>query len=248
MSAITLVPPPPPKDGRAEDAAPPLVLRVTRWVDPVTDKLGVHPCSRYVELYWLGVLGPSATWLLRRVSYGLEVHEDGFDLHLAECARSLGLGSRLGKNSPFLRAVQRLCVFEVARPAGPGGLAVRTVVPPLPLRHVQRLPPGLQRSHRRWLEERRLVEPEQMRRRALRLACELAEAGKGPEEIERRLAAWHFHPAIAYRAARDAAETIAGRGAGDEAGGNPPTPGTGRASGDTAATTRGAPTGRPATA
>lgn len=141
---------------------------------------------------------------MRRLSYGLEVHDEGFDLNLAECARSLGLGDRLGKNAPFTRALQRLCVFDLARPAGPGGLAVRTVVPPLPLRHVQRLPAALQRSHRRWLEERRLSGPEQVRRRAERLAGELAAGGKDATEIERRLGEWQFHPAVAFAAARDA--------------------------------------------
>ncbi|MGO8860059.1 MAG: hypothetical protein ACLQRH_04705 [Acidimicrobiales bacterium] len=36
-------------------------LRIVPWEDPIADPHGVHPCSRYVELYWLGVLGPSAT-------------------------------------------------------------------------------------------------------------------------------------------------------------------------------------------
>ena len=90
MSSITLVPSPTNPDAgdaghSAADATAP-VLRITRWVDAVADRHGVHPCSRYVELYWLGIIGPSTTWLLRRISYGLEMHEDGFDLHLAECA------------------------------------------------------------------------------------------------------------------------------------------------------------------
>ena len=53
-------------------------LHIVRWLDPIADPHGVDPCSRYVELYWLGIIGPSATWLLRRLSYGLEVHRDGF--------------------------------------------------------------------------------------------------------------------------------------------------------------------------
>ena len=144
MSSITLVPPPTDDHHPTNGGPASPILRVTRWSDPVADGLGVHPCSRYVELYWLGVIGPSTTWLLRRLSYGLEVHPDGFDLHLAETARSLGLGERMGKNSPFRRALQRLCTFELARPHGPGGLAVRTRIPPLPLRHVSRLPDSLQ--------------------------------------------------------------------------------------------------------
>ena len=33
-------------------------LRINPWLDPIADPHGVHPCSRYVELYWLGVIGP----------------------------------------------------------------------------------------------------------------------------------------------------------------------------------------------
>jgi hypothetical protein len=179
-------------------------LRVVRWLDPIADPHGVHPCSRYVELYWLGVIGPSTTWLLRRLSYGLEVHADGFDLDLVETARALGLGERLGRNSPFRRAIRRLCTFELARPHGPGGLAVRVQVPPLPLRHLSRLPEALQQSHRRWQIEQRLPEIEQTRRRAQRLAADLAAAGRDRAEIEAQLGAWHFHPAVAYQAAEAA--------------------------------------------
>jgi hypothetical protein len=179
-------------------------LRIVPWEDPIADPHGVHPCSRYVELYWLGVLGPSATWLLRRVSYGLEMHAGGFDLDLSETARSLGLGDRMGKNSPFRRALARLATFELARSHGPGGLAVRTRVPPLPLRHLSRLPESLQQSHRRWQSEQRLSGPEQMRRRAARLAAGLAASGLDRTGIERRLAEWQFHPAVAFRAAEEA--------------------------------------------
>jgi hypothetical protein len=144
--------------------------------------------------------------LLRRLSYGLEVRRDGFDIDLAETAKCLGLGGRMGKNSPFRRALQRLCTFELARPHGPGALAVRTRIPPLPLRHLSRLPEPLQTSHRRWLTEQRLSEPEQMRRRAGRLAAGLASAGRDQRQIERQLGEWSFHPAVAFSAARAAAE------------------------------------------
>jgi hypothetical protein len=184
------------------------ILRIVPWLDPIADPHGVHPCSRYVELYWLGVIGPSTTWLLRRVSYGLEVHPDGFDLNLPETASSLGLGQRMGKNSPFRRAMQRLCTFELARPYGPGGLAVRTRIPPLPLRHLSRLPEALQASHRRWLTEQHLSGPQQMRLRAHRLAAGLAVAGRDQADIELQLGKWHFHPAVAFRAAEDAMRRI----------------------------------------
>jgi len=212
MSIPSVIPPPPrplhPVDPPSR-ALPTTIdgpaLHIVEWVDPIADPLGMHPCSRYVELYWLGIVGPSTTWLLRRLTYGLEVHGDGFDLHLPETARALGLGDKMGKNSPFRRALARLITFELARPHGPGGLAVRQHIPPLPLRHLSRLPESLQRSHRRWVAEQRLSEPEQMRRRASRLAAGLADAGHDRASIERRLAAWHFHPAVAFSAASEAA-------------------------------------------
>jgi hypothetical protein len=179
-------------------------LRIVPWLDPIADPHGVHPCSRYVELYWLGIIGPSTTWLLRRLSYALEMHPAGVDIDLADMARSLGLGERMGKNSPFRRALQRLSTFELARSHGPDALAVRIRVPPLPLRHLSRLPEPLQASHRRWTAEQRLPEAEQMRRRARRLAAGLAASGSDRAEIERQLARWHFHPAVTFRAAEEA--------------------------------------------
>jgi hypothetical protein len=176
-------------------------LRVVPWLDPVADPLGVHPCSLYVEQFWLGILGPSTTWLLRRVSYGLEAHPDGFVLDLADTAHALGLGDRMGKNSPFRRALHRLTKFELARPHGPEGLAVRTRIPPLALRHVQRLAPSLQASHRRWQANQRLTPFEQMRQRARQLAVRLARSGCEQSGIERQLCGQRFHPSLAFESA-----------------------------------------------
>ena len=213
MPTPTVIPPPPrplrPVASGTEGPPPSPdgpTLRIVAWVDPVAAPHGMHPCSRYVELYWLGVIGPSTTWLLRRLNYGLEVHGHGYDLHLPETARSLGLGDKMGKNSPFRRALARLVTFELARPQGPGDLAVRSKIPPLPLRHLSRLPESLQRSHRRWLAEQQLSEPERMRRRAQRLAASLADAGHDRATIEQRLAQWQFHPSVAFHAAGIAAE------------------------------------------
>ena len=41
----------------------PATLVVLPWADPVIDPIGHDPRSRYVELFWLGVLGPTATLL-----------------------------------------------------------------------------------------------------------------------------------------------------------------------------------------
>ncbi len=108
----------------------------------------------------------------------------------------------MGKNSPFRRALHRLTKFELARPHGPDGLALRTRIPPLPLRHVQRLTPSLRESHQEWQANRRLAPFEQMRRRARRIAIGLAASGHGEADIERRLCRWQFHPALAFESAQ----------------------------------------------
>lgn len=186
------------------DGAPRPSIRINPWEDTVVNSHGLHPCSRYVELYWLGILGPSTTLLLRRLTYGLEVNPTGFQLDLAETAAALGLGDRLSRNAPFHRSLHRLVTFGLARAEGPDTLAVRTMIPPLPLRHLQRLPGSLQRSHAQWQAEQRLHPVEQMQRRARRLAAGLAASGTPRPEIEERLTRWQFHPAVAFRAAEEA--------------------------------------------
>jgi hypothetical protein len=136
-----------------DDASPDqTVLTVRPWPDPVIDSLGHDPRSAYVERFWLGVLGPSTTWLLRLLAAELEANPAGFELHLAETAQILGLGGRGGRHSPFMRSLGRCCRFELAEPRPDGSLAVRRKVPPLNRRQVLRLPPALQEAHREWQE------------------------------------------------------------------------------------------------
>ena len=66
-------------------------LRIIRGDDPVLHAVGHDPRSDYVERYWLALLGPSTTLLVRRLAERLERDPDGFDLHLEETAKTLGL-------------------------------------------------------------------------------------------------------------------------------------------------------------
>ena len=45
-------------DHHVDDNVDPDPLHVVRWHDPLIDQLGHDPRSRYVEQFWLGVLGP----------------------------------------------------------------------------------------------------------------------------------------------------------------------------------------------
>ena len=191
------VPAPPP-------AAVPVAetLTIRPWPDPVIDSLGHDPRSHYVETYWLGILGPSTTWLLRRLAVGLEANPAGFELPLADTARCLGLGDKGGRHSPFMRALTRLVQFDLAQPHGDPELAVRRKLPPLNRRQVQRLPALLQAQHRA-LQEADLRVPalEGMRRRGRQLALSLLELGEDLEAAERQLLRWRYHPALARESA-----------------------------------------------
>jgi len=176
-------------------------LAVEPWADPVIDELGHDPRSPYAERFWLAILGPSTLWLLRRLADELERSPEGFTLDLAETARSIGVGMRGGRSSPFVRSIERSCRFGATRLHGNDTLAVRRRLAPLARRQISRLPEALQREHARWVE-RPPARPtaEQMRERARQLAQSLLEIGEEPAAAERQLHRWRFHPAVAYEA------------------------------------------------
>jgi len=177
-------------------------LRVEPWPDPVIDTLGYDPRSGYVERFWLGVLGPTTTWLLRRIAAGFDESPEGFDLDVDEQARALGLGGRTGRHAPFQRALARCVTFELAWWTPGGSFGVRRRVPPLPRRHLLRLPAGLQELHGRWTStQARTPLLEAHRARARRLALGLRDIEADRDQAEAQLVRWHVHPALACEAA-----------------------------------------------
>ncbi|HEX7168637.1 MAG TPA: hypothetical protein VF230_16775 [Acidimicrobiales bacterium] len=182
---------------------PPDSLTILPWPDPIIDSLGQHPCSAYVETFWLGVLGPSTTWLLRHLVTTLEAAPEGFELALEDTSRRLGLGERGGRHSPFMRTLGRLIRFQFAQLQDATTLAVRTRVPPLTRGQVQRLPELLQVAHHNWQQEQlRTPVAEQQRQRARQLALSYLEVGLGIEETEHQLMRLDFHPAVCHDAVR----------------------------------------------
>lgn len=162
-------------------------LWIEHWADERTERFGHFARSPYVERFWLGILGPSSTWLLRSISYGLEGAPVGFDLATQDMARVLGLGERTGKFSPFLRAIGRLCQFELAYLRG-STLVVRSHVPWLDRRQVTRLPESLQLEHQQWeASELAASALHAKERRASNVAMSSARSGASLEDIERLL-------------------------------------------------------------
>ena len=173
-------------------------LRIERWDDPLVDQLGHDPRSAYVETYWLGILGPSACWLLRRLAEGLDAEPQGFDLELAETASAIGLRLNGGRHAPFLRTLGRLCQFKMARQCGLDVLEVRRHLPPLTLAQVDRLPTTLRDQHQALASDRRSAAAgdEVTTRRARRLALTLVQLGEDREATARQLVEWRFDPQL----------------------------------------------------
>ena len=121
-------------------------LVVVPWHDPVVDTNGHCVLSRYVEHFWLPVLGPSALWILRRIVIGFEEFPGGFEIDVPYMASAVGLSFNAGANSSFTRSLQRCTMFGAAQ-ALQGGLAVRQFLPTLSNRQLQRLPLTLRQAH-----------------------------------------------------------------------------------------------------
>lgn len=129
------------------------LLEVTPWHDPVIETNGFPIGDPYIEMFWLPVLGPTATWLLRRLATGLEHEPQGYTVVMDELARSIGVACTEGRHNPFTRAIQRCIMFGVSHhvpSAANNTLAVRTVLPSLSQRHLSRLPEQLQLLHHDW--------------------------------------------------------------------------------------------------
>jgi hypothetical protein len=121
-------------------------LWVVAWSDPIVERFGHAPRSAYVETYWLPILGPSATWAMRRLTAWLDGSPDGYEVSLSELGRELGLGAGTGRNAAVVRTLSRLATFEMAKPLGVS-FAVRTMFAPLPRRYVKALPDALAAMH-----------------------------------------------------------------------------------------------------
>lgn len=173
----------------------PPTLVVRPWLDPVVDSVGFDPRGLYAELFWLGTVGPTAMWLLRRLVSGFEHFPDGFELDLAETAQALGLGYTAGKAGPFMKALDRCAMFGLAR-STPAGFHVRRRVPPLPRRHLDRLPPHLQRAHGDWTRSTSPPE-EELLARATTIARVLLSGDVEPDVVEHRLIAVGVAPNLA---------------------------------------------------
>ena len=146
---MTTVPP----SARATRPSYPDTFELIPWNDPLIELVGFPPHHAYVELLWLPVVGPSGTWLYRRLWQRVQQHADGTIIDLADLAASIGLGRGTAENSPIQKALDRVVRFGLAR--WDGRLAVRTSAPPLACRQLGRLSPDLQAAHQALVDANR---------------------------------------------------------------------------------------------
>ena len=135
-----------------------ITLRVVPWEDPVVESRGFAVNDPYIEMFWLPVLGPTATWLYRRLVSGVLHSPSGYTINMDELARTIGVAYTQGRHNPFVRALQRCVMFGVAEHIAIQPirtLAVRKSLPALPQRHLGRLPNQLQIAHHDWMQNLR---------------------------------------------------------------------------------------------
>lgn len=169
-------------------------LVVVPWHDEVVDTIGYDPRSTYVETFWLNVLGPTTTWIVRRMVTGLDEYPGGYELDLEQTAAALGLVFTPGAANPFARSMNRCVLFGAAQPVA-GGLAVRRRLPPVSARHLQRMPPYLRAAHQSWRTT--APSPGAHEQRARILAEAMLQAGDPGEAIERQLLGLGIAPPVA---------------------------------------------------
>jgi hypothetical protein len=111
--------------------------------EPPWGRHGFAIHSDYVEHLWLPVLGPTASWALRRLVTLADEAGGALAVDLAELGASLGLGGH-GRHSPLNRALNRLIQFGPARWSG-REFEVWPTLPPLLGFQLAAIPERLQR-------------------------------------------------------------------------------------------------------
>jgi hypothetical protein len=131
---------------------------VRAWVDRVVESHGFRVNSPYTETVLLPILGPSATFALRRLGTWAAAQPEGLTVDAFELAIDLGLSHKGGRHSTMARTIGRLCKFGMAEWRA-GELAVRIAVAPVSERQLARLSPRVVRAHRSMVRQARQTSP-----------------------------------------------------------------------------------------
>jgi hypothetical protein len=128
----------------------PAELVVVAYEDPVIERLGFGPDDPYIEQCWVAIVGPSASWMWRRLArVATKTGIVPAVVNTTDLLLSIGLGEGLRKNSLGARTVARLVAFDLAKQGGRDGsvLAVRRALPQLCERQARHLPLSVRTYH-----------------------------------------------------------------------------------------------------
>jgi hypothetical protein len=128
---------------------------VEPWDDPTLAQYGFGVGDDYIETFWLSTLGPTATWLVRRLVAVLGDRPGAVRIDVTELSAALGIGSPQDRLTPLAKALDRLVMFGVAQMRR-DRLGVRLHLPPLASKQIDRLPRHLQTAHDAWISGRRV--------------------------------------------------------------------------------------------
>ena len=123
---------------------------------------------QYLERFWLGILGPTATWLARHLTRlviaqpEVNTSEVGTTIDVSELGARLGVSIQPLHDSVLSRAINRLVMFNFAVPSGIDSsiLEVRTYAPRVSDRLVARMHPSVRHAHWQWMSQSVTGEPE----------------------------------------------------------------------------------------
>lgn len=177
-------------------------LQIVAWKDARPQDNGHDPRSMYVEMFWLGILGPSAVWLMRYLARLIEdAPSEGTWLEVQNTALAIGLASGRNRTTVFERTIERLVRFNVASTVNSHTLGVSMNLPGLSSRQIARLPPELVGQHQQWMTNTRSRPDSQVSNaRARELALTLLQLGESTEDTTAQLCRWRVTETIAHEA------------------------------------------------
>ena len=80
------------------------IIHIVPWKDALVEGHGYAIDDPYIEMFWLPILGPTATWLVRRLAGGLQHQPEGYTVDMTDLARGIGVNYTPGRHNPFARA------------------------------------------------------------------------------------------------------------------------------------------------
>lgn len=121
---------------------------------PAASEAAFPLAHSYFEIVYAPLLGPTAVLLARAMARHLDAAAGPTTVCPVELALEVGIRASstdpLGKKSHLVHAIDRLTHDRIVSRLGHRVLGVRTAVPPLSVRALEKLPPPAREAHERY--------------------------------------------------------------------------------------------------